>query len=442
MKISVIGCGYLGAVHAACLASLGHDVIGIDTDAGRVAALRRGRAPFYEPGLDRLLATEAAAGRLRFSTDIGQAADATLHYLGVGTPQSAGSGAADMTYLDAAVESLIEVLPATGHPVVIAGKSTVPVGTATRIAARIAQSAVAACLVWNPEFLREGTAIEDTLNPDRMVYGLPPDPEAAADALRVLDQVFVTGGEQPHWPVVHTDYATAELVKVAANAFLATKVSFINAMARLADASGGDVSELATAIGFDDRIGSKFLRAGVGYGGGCLPKDVRALIARAEELGESATVGFLREVDQLNSDQRDRVLAQAIDMLGGHAPGARVAVLGASFKPGSDDLRDSPALAVATALASAGARVRITDPQASDAVRSAHPELEAAGSAAETLAGADLVVLATEWPEYVALDPAQAGHWVQHRRILDGRNALDSHRWKAAGWQYRGVGRR
>lgn len=427
-------------MHAACLASLGHQVIGIDTDTARVTTLNTAKAPFYEPGLDDMLESAIAAGNLRFSTDIAQAGSAQVHYLGVGTPQARDGGAADTSYLDAALEALLPVLSGTAsQPVVIAGKSTVPVGTAARLATRIEAEADHAVLVWNPEFLREGTAIADTLHPDRTVYGLPPQPGPAAAAVQVLEGVF---GSTADHPVIHTDFATAELVKVAANGFLATKVSFINAMARLCDATGANVTELAGAIGLDERIGAKFLRAGVGYGGGCLPKDVRALIARADELDESDAVGFLREVDALNTGQRERLLEQAVSMLDGRIAGTPVAVLGASFKPDSDDLRDSPALAVAQALADQGMQVRITDPQASDAVRRTYPTLQVTDTIEHALQDVELVLLLTEWPQYVALDPVQARQWVRSPRILDGRNALDIGRWREAGWHYQGVGRR
>jgi UDPglucose 6-dehydrogenase len=435
MRISVIGCGYLGAVHASARAELGPEVVGIEGDDRRIAQLAAARPPFFEPGLPEILRSATATGRLRFSTDIADAAGAEVHFVAVGTPQAAGSHAADLSHVDAAFESL---LPHLADGALVVGKSTVPVGTAARLAERIAEAAPHASLAWNPEFLREGYAVKDTLQPDRLVYGVGEGDEHAAS---VLDHVYRAAIEAGT-PRIVTDYATAELVKVAANAFLATKISFINAMSEIADATGADVTALADAIGHDARIGRRFLNAGVGFGGGCLPKDIRAFTARAEELGRGESLAFLREVDAINLRQRQRVVDLAVDALGGSVHRKRVAVLGVSFKPESDDVRDSPALDVAVQLRGLGAEVVATDPQGVENARARHPQLEYTSSTREALRGADLVVLVTEWREYRALDPVETGRLVAERRIIDGRNVLDAAEWRAAGWQVHGLGRR
>ncbi|MEF3403622.1 UDP-glucose dehydrogenase family protein [Agromyces sp. CCNWLW203] len=434
MRISVIGCGYLGAVHASAMAELGHDVVGIDVDERKIAALAAGRPAFYEPGLPEILASATASGRLRFSTDIAAAADAEVHFLAVGTPQAAETGAADVSYVDAAFTALLPHLTAGS---LIVGKSTVPVGTAARLAAQLAFEAPHASLAWNPEFLREGFAVKDTLSPDRLVYGVAPGDDHAAS---VLDHVYRAAIEAGT-PRIVTDYATAELVKVAANAFLATKISFINAMSEIADATGADVTALADAIGHDVRIGRRFLNAGVGFGGGCLPKDIRGFIARAEELGLNDTLAFLGEVDQVNLRQRRRVVELAVQDLGGSAAGKKVAVLGVTFKPDSDDVRDSPALDIAVSLQEHGADVVVTDPEGIESALARRPDLVTASTTREALFGADLVILATEWNEYRTLDPEATGRLVGERRIIDGRNVLDPAAWRAAGWHYRGIGR-
>jgi len=435
MKISVVGCGYLGAVHAACMAELGHDVLGIDVDETKVAALSAGRAPFYEPGFEELLTRVLGTGRLRFTTAPGDdLADVDLHFIAVGTPQS-DTGAADLSYVDAAVATL---LAGAAPGSVVVGKSTVPVGTAAHLADRLAERDIA--LVWNPEFLREGFAVADTLHPDRIVYGLSADPARAELGRTRLDEVYarlLADGI----PQIVTDYVTAELVKVAANSFLATKISFINAMAELCEATGGDVTALADALGHDERIGRRFLGAGVGFGGGCLPKDIRAFVARAQELGVHDAVSFLREVDAINQRRRDRVVDLALRSLGDQLPGAKITVLGAAFKPNSDDIRDSPALDIAHRLHMLGAQVSITDPKALDAAARRHPDLVTEPDTHQALRDADLVLLLTEWAEYVELDPSEVATWVRRPAIIDGRNALDPARWRASGWDYHGLGR-
>ncbi|WP_432542467.1 UDP-glucose dehydrogenase family protein [Kineococcus sp. SYSU DK002] len=439
MRMTVIGCGYLGAVHAACMAELGHEVIGIDVDPEKVAALQAARAPFFEPGLPELLERTMATGRLRFTTDMAEAAGSAVHFVCVGTPQKRGEFAADMTYVDAAVDSL---LPHVGAGELVVGKSTVPVGTAARLAVKVADSQPAAALAWNPEFLREGHAVEDTLTPDRLVYGVPGGQTTAAGkaAKALLDEVYATPLGRGT-PLIVTDYQTAELVKVAANSFLATKISFINAMAELCEKVNADVTQLADAIGHDDRIGRKFLNAGLGFGGGCLPKDIRAFMARAGELGADQTLTFLREVDSINMRRRIRMVDLAREVCDGSLIGKRVAVLGAAFKPLSDDIRDSPALNVAAQIRLQGGDVVLTDPAALDNARKAVPDISYADTVEEAVTGADVVLLLTEWKEYRDLEPATISALVKEKRILDGRNALDPGRWRAAGWTYRALGR-
>jgi UDPglucose 6-dehydrogenase len=437
MRISVIGCGYLGAVHAASMAELGHDVVGIDVDRPKVEALLQGKAPFYEPGFEELLGRSLASGRLRFSADVADARDAVLHFVCVGTPQKRSEYAADLRYVQAAAESLLDVLKPGD---LVAGKSTVPVGTAAGLAELVSSKVPGAMLAWNPEFLREGFAVQDTLHPDRLVYGLPAGPEGDT-ARAMLDEVYaaiVAAGT----PQVVTDYATAEMVKTAANSFLATKISFNNAMAELCEATGADVKQLADAIGHDDRIGRKFLNAGLGFGGGCLPKDIRAFMARAGELGADQALTFLREVDNINMRRRIRMVELAREVCDGSLLGKRVAVLGAAFKPDSDDIRDSPALNVAAQLQLQGAVVQVADPAAVENCRRLWPQLDYADSAEEAAARADAVLLLTEWKQYRELDPVAFGTVVARKRVLDGRNALDRDRWEAAGWSYRALGRR
>ncbi|MBU4466188.1 MAG: UDP-glucose/GDP-mannose dehydrogenase family protein, partial [Actinobacteria bacterium] len=383
MRISVIGCGYLGAVHAAAMAELGHDVVGVDVDPVKLAALTRGEAPFFEPGLPELLIAAGATGRLRFTDDISAVRGSRVHFVAVGTPQLKGSNAADLRFVDAAIEQL---LPHLAPGDVVVGKSTVPVGTAARLAARIAEHGSGATLAWNPEFLREGFAVKDSLTPDRLVIGLPAEPDAAASAGAALREVYAQA-LAADTPLVVTDFATAELVKVSANAFLATKISFINAMAEIAEVTGADVTQLADAIGYDARIGRRFLGAGVGFGGGCLPKDIRGFMARAEELGRGESVAFLKEVDAINLRRRQRVVDHVVDLLDGQPYGKTVAVLRLAFKPHSDDVRDSPALDVAVQLRGLGAHVRATDPQAIANARALHPQIDYRESFVETVTG-------------------------------------------------------
>jgi UDPglucose 6-dehydrogenase len=437
VRISVIGCGYLGAVHAASMAELGHDVVGIDVDQGKVDLLSQAKAPFYEPGFEELLQRTLATGRLRFSSDFAEARGSRVHFVCVGTPQKRGEYAADLRFVEGATESLLGILEAGD---LVVGKSTVPVGTAARLAELVGSKVPGAILAWNPEFLREGFAVEDTLRPDRLVYGIPASVDGETARAR-LDEVYATILERGT-PQVVTDYATAEMVKTAANSFLATKISFINAMAELCESTGADVKQLADAIGYDDRIGRKFLNAGLGFGGGCLPKDIRAFMARAGELGADQALTFLREVDNINMRRRIRMVELAREVCDGSLVGKRVAVLGAAFKPDSDDIRDSPALNVAAQLQLQGAAVRVTDPAAVENSRRLWPQLDYAATPEEAAERADAVLVLTEWKEYRELDPVTFGKIVSQKRVLDGRNALDRDAWTAAGWTYRALGRR
>lgn len=436
LRISVIGTGYLGATHAACLAELGFQVIGVDSDIHKVTRLNAGAAPFAEPGLDELLQRHVAGGRLRFTTDVREAAElADLHFLCVGTPQSAAGLGADLTAVFGAARELARHLT---RDALVIGKSTVPVGTASRLAlelAAVAPSGLAVEVAWNPEFLREGHGVQDTLHPDRLVFGVEsPDTESA---LRAVYKRAIAAGV----PVHVTDLATAELAKTAANAFLATKISFVNAMAEVSQRAGADVVALADILGDDSRIGRRFLDAGVGFGGGCLPKDLRALAARAAELGAPSVSGLLREVDEINLRARCRVVELAAELSGGDLVGRRVAVLGAAFKPLSDDVRDSPALDVARRLHGQGADVRVFDPEAALNARAVAPELTYVASLESVLREADLVLHLTDWPQFVAMDPRWAARLVRRTVVIDGRNKLDPDRWAGAGWSFHAIGR-
>jgi UDPglucose 6-dehydrogenase len=437
LTISVIGCGYLGAVHAACMADFGHRVIGIDADADKVKRLTAGSVTFFEPQFPELLSAAIASDRLRFSTEVADISEATVHFICVGTPQKRGENSADLSQINAAIG---RILPYLKPGDVVVGKSTVPVGTAERLAAEVRSAQPEAILAWNPEFLREGHAVADTSKPDRLVYGVPDD-SGGRRAMQILDRVYARI-RAADTPVIVTDYTTAELVKVAANSFLATKISFINAMAELCEATGGDVIQLADAIGHDARIGRHFLNAGLGFGGGCLPKDIRAFMARAGELGVDQALTFLREVDSINMRRRVRMVDLAREVCGGSIVGRRVAVLGAAFKPNSDDIRDSPALSVAAQMSLQGADVLVTDPQAVANASARWPDLKFVDEVEEAVTDADLVLLLTEWKQYVELDPCELKAIVKYPRMLDGRNALDPATWRAAGWVYRALGRR
>lgn len=430
MRVTVIGCGYLGATHAACMAELGYDVLGVEIDTAKRESLAAGKVPFYEPELEDLLAEHVGSGRLRFTDSYEEAGGfGSIHFVCVGTPQRRDGLGADVQHVDAAIDSLAPYLT---EGALVVGKSTVPVGTAARLAARLGDGTE---LAWNPEFLREGFAVRDTLQPDRLVFGVAS--ERAEARLREFYAAVIGTGT----PVVVTDFATAELVKVSANAFLATKISFINAIAEVCEAAGADVVHLADAIGHDDRIGRKFLNAGVGFGGGCLPKDIRGFLSRAGELGVEDTMSFLRQVDDINLRQRTRVVQIATGMLGGNVARARVAVWGAAFKPHSDDVRDSPALSIAGQLHLHGAQVSVFDPKANETALAKFPTLDYAESALAAARDADLLLHLTEWPEFQEVDPVALGDVVRRKQVLDGRNRLDLDAWRAAGWTTRALGR-
>ena len=432
LTLSVIGCGYLGATHAACMSSLGFNVIGVDTNPEKVEMLSRGELPFYEPGLDTLLAQEIKAGRLSFTTDFSAVAGADVHFVCVGTPQSKDGLAADLTYVKSAVA---EIAPFLKDGALVVGKSTVPVGTAQTLREQLIKTAPQADLAWNPEFLREGFAVEDTLTPNRLVVGVAND--RAEQILKDVYQPIIALGT----PWIRADLPTAELVKVAANSFLATKISFINAMAEVCEAAGGDVTILAKAIGYDPRIGSRFLQAGIGFGGGCLPKDIRAFMARAEELGAKQALEFLREIDAINLRARQRVIDVVRSDLSEDLTKYKIAVLGATFKPDSDDVRDSPALDIAVQLHAAGAHVVIHDPKGIEPARKRFPNLTFAHDVLECIKGSDLILHLTEWKEYQELDPKIVGDLVKSKIIIDGRNALDRELWRNAGWKFHALGR-
>ncbi|GAA2062287.1 UDP-glucose dehydrogenase family protein [Williamsia deligens] len=438
MKVTVFGCGYLGATHAACMAELGHEVLGVDVDADKIAMLSDGRVPFYEPGLPEVLQRNLESGRLHFTSDYDEAAAfASVHFLGVGTPQKRGEYAADLRYVFAVVDELVSRLQGS-H--LLIGKSTVPVGTSAEIKKRIAASGTDADIevAWNPEFLREGFAVKDTLHPDRLVLGL--DPEGDTEAVTAQVEEIYAAILAEDTPFLTTDLATAEMVKASANAFLATKISFINAISEVCEAAGADVSVLADAIGYDQRIGRKFLNAGLGFGGGCLPKDIRAFMARAGELGAAPALTFLREVDSINMRRRARMVELATKACGGSLLGSNVAVLGCAFKPESDDVRDSPALNVAGQLQLQGAGVSIYDPKAMDNSRKQFPTLGYSETASQACELADAVLVLTEWKEFVELKPADLESVVRKKVIVDGRRCLDPAVWIDAGWEYHALG--
>jgi len=448
-RLTFLGTGYLGSTYAICFAELGYDVLGFDVDAPKIAKLSAGEVPIHEPGLDEMLRRNLAAGRLRFSTDYQEVADfGDVHFICVGTPQRRDGLGADLSYVETAVTSLV---PHLTRKALIVGKSTVPVGTAEWVEQLVGKHAPADLdieVAWSPEFLQEGFAVEDVLRPNRLVLGVKSS-WAHSMLFAAHKGVFdLALNEDREVPVVVTDFATAELVKVAANAFLATKISFINAMAEVCEASGADVSQLARAIGYDERIGKKFLRAGIGFGGACLPKDIRAFQARAQELGAGEALRFLHEVDLINQRRRGRVVQLAAELLnrpygpaGPDLSGLRIAVLGATFKPGTDDVRDSPALAVASTLARTGAQVEMYDPKGMDNAKRELPDVGYASSVTDAVQDADLVCVLTAWEEFRYADPNALGELVKGKRVIDGLNCLDQPLWTEAGWEYRGMGR-
>ena len=435
-RITVIGTGYLGATHAICMAVLGYDVLGVDVDPAKIEALASGRVPFFEPGLPEKLREALDAGRLRFTTDFDEAASfGDVHFICVGTPQAPGSHAADMRYVDSAFTELAKRIT---RKALLVGKSTVPVGTADRLTALVQEVSPLGAeleLAWNPEFLREGFAVEDTLHPDRLVFGVASE-WAEAQLRRVFRPILDDGT-----PLVVSDLRTAELVKAAANSFLATKISYINAMAEICETTGADVTLLAEALSHDARIGGKFLKPGLGFGGGCLPKDIRAFRHRAEELGVGDAVAFLDQIDQINLRRRSRTVDLARELAGGDLQGVRIAALGAAFKPNSDDVRDAPALDVARMLYLEGATVVVYDPEANANAHRVYPDLDYVSSLEEAVSGAEVVLLLTEWDEFRDADPAALGALVSERRIIDTRNVLDVDAYLSAGWELRALGR-
>ncbi|MGL5809887.1 MAG: UDP-glucose dehydrogenase family protein [Nocardioides sp.] len=435
-RLTVLGTGYLGATHAVCMAVLGYEVLGVDTDRAKVDSLAGGEVPFYEPGLSEMLRKALDSGRLSFTADVSAAGDfGDVHFVCVGTPQLPDSAAADLRQVDGVLRDLA---PHLRRRCLVVGKSTVPMGTAARLTRLVQDAAPAGAdveLAWNPEFLREGFAVADTLHPDRLVFGV--SSPWARERLTAAFEPQLTAGV----PVVFTDPATAELTKVAANSFLATKISYINAMAEICEATGADVHDLATALSYDDRIGGRFLRPGLGFGGGCLPKDIRAFVHRAEELGLGASVAFLRQVDDINRRRRARTVDLVRQQAGGDLHGTRICVLGASFKPDSDDIREAPALDVARMMQEEGAEVRVYDPRAMDNARRAYPELHYADGVLQAATGARVVALLTEWDQFRSIDPVVLGGVVAKRSVVDGRAALDPALWRAAGWDFRALGR-
>jgi len=448
-RLTFLGTGYLGATYAICFAELGYEVLGFDVDEPKIAKLASGDMPFHEPGLDELLRKNLAGGRLKFTTSYDEVAEfGDVHFICVGTPQRADGMAADLSYVEAAVTQLT---PRLTRKALLVGKSTVPVGTAEWVEQLVRKHAPADTQVevaWSPEFLQEGFAVEDVMRPNRVIFGVHSE-WATAMLYSVHKGVFeLAVTEDREVPVVITDFPTAELIKVAANAFLATKISFINAMAEVCEASGADVTMLARAIGYDARIGNKFLRAGIGFGGACLPKDIRAFQARAQELGVGEALRFLHEVDLINQRRRQRVVQLAAELLGRrYGPagpdlsGVRIAALGATFKPNSDDVRDSPALSVVRRLSRCGALVTVYDPEGTENARAEFGDVTYAKSLVDAVTGADLICVLTEWDEFRNADVAALSSIVAGRRIIDGRNCLDPTLWTSAGWQYRAMGR-
>src|SRR4051812_20980786 len=411
------------------MAELGFEVLGLDVDERKIKMLSNGEVPFYEPGLEELLRKTVASGKVRFTTSYDEVAEfGDVHFICAGTPQKKGEYAADMSQVNSVVG---ELAPRLDRASLVVGKSTVPSGTAVRVAQELRDKAPAGDaveLAWNPEFLREGFAVEDTLHPDRLVFGVREDGKGEA----VLREVFATPIAEGV-PVIVTDFATAELVKVAANAFLATKISFINAMAEVCEAVHADVTSLADALGHDTRIGRRFLHPGLGFGGGCLPKDIRAFMARAGELGVDQALSFLREVDAINSRRRVRMVDLSRELVDGSFAGRRIGVLGAAFKPNSDDIRDSPALDVADTIRRQGAEVTVYDPAAVGNAQRSYPDLQYAESATDAARDADVVLHLTEWREFRDLHPDDLSAVVRTRNIIDGRSVLNPDEWRAAG---------
>jgi UDPglucose 6-dehydrogenase len=438
MRLAVVGCGYLGVTLAAAMAKLGNEVIGVDVDAAKVISLNRGIAGFFEPDVDELLARHVATGAQAFTTSYREALDfSDVVFLTVGTPPVPGGSHYDLTHLRAAVR---QIAAEVRRPTVVIGKSTVQVGTAHDLSRLIRHeypgSARMIRVAWMPEFVRESSAVTDTLAPSRIVIGIEPGDKDIAHLVRKLHGDAVSAGTR----FIVTNLATAELAKCAANAFLATKLSFINAMAELCEVAGGDVEQLAEVLASDPRIGPGGMRPGLGFGGGCLPKDIRAFARSAHDLGIPESLRFLQEVDAINLRRRDRVVDLAIELCQPDVRGTRVAVWGAAFKPGTDDIRDSPALAVADRMSQLGASVVVCDPRASGNGRSAHPQLEFDHCPTRAASGSHLLLHLTEWPDFKSVDPRMLASVVAQRNIIDARGSLDAASWELAGWTYRRLG--
>ena len=434
MKIVVIGTGYVGLVSGACFADFGHQVTCVDKDPKKIEMLEDGVMPIWEPGLDSLVDANVKKGRLHFTTELAPALpDADAVFIAVGTPSRRGDGHADLTYVFAAVKELAQALE---HPVVVVTKSTVPVGTGDEIAKILKdEGAPEGCTVAsNPEFLREGAAIADFKHPDRILIGA--DDETARGVLReIYRPLFLNKA-----PMLFTSRRTAELTKYAANAFLATKISFINEMADLCEAVGADVQDVARGIGLDNRIGPKFLHAGPGYGGSCFPKDTLALLKIAEDAGVENQI--VNAVVKVNDDRKNAMAARVEKALGGSVAGKTVAVLGLTFKPNTDDMRDAPSIPLVTMLADQGANVRAFDPVGIEMAKPHLPDdVHYASSAEEATDGADALVIVTEWDEFRALDLGAIKKRMNGSALVDLRNIYEADEAARAGFTYSGIGR-
>ncbi len=433
MRIAIIGTGYVGLVSGACFSEFGVEVACVDQDRAKIARLEHGEMPIFEPGLEALVARNAAAGRLSFTTDLPRAvAGADAVFIAVGTPSRRGDGHADLSYVHAAAAEIGRAL--TGYAVVVT-KSTVPVGTGREVAEilRRMRPPGGFDVASNPEFLREGSAIEDFMRPDRVVIGA--DSEPARAILHALYRPLYL----IETPMLFTDIETAELIKYAANAFLATKITFINEIADLCERVGADVQDVAKGIGLDGRIGRKFLHAGPGFGGSCFPKDCRALVRTAREA--EAPLAIVETVVQANDARKERMADKIVAACGGSVAGRTLAVLGLTFKPNTDDMRDSPSLAILPRLAAAGAKLRVYDPEGMDEARKLLPDLGYCTDAYETMAGADALVLLTEWNAFRALDLARVGALLAKPLVIDLRNVYQPHEMIAAGLSYVSIGR-
>jgi UDPglucose 6-dehydrogenase len=433
MHVAVIGTGYVGLVSGACFSEFGVSVVCVDKDADKIARLKRGEMPIYEPGLDQLVESNVKAGRLSFTTDTKAAvAGADAVFIAVGTPSRRGDGHADLSYVFAAAEEIAASL--TGYAVVVT-KSTVPVGTGRKVEAilRKARPAGGFDVASNPEFLREGAAIEDFMHPDRVVIGA--ESERAREVMRALYRpLFLI-----ETPMLFTSIETAELIKYAANSFLATKITFINEVADLCEKLGADVQDVAKGIGLDGRIGRKFLHAGPGYGGSCFPKDCLALVRTAQEA--KAPLSIVETVVNVNEQRKRQMADKVIQACGGSVKGKTLALLGLTFKPNTDDMRDSPSLAIVPALLAAGAQVRAFDPEGMAEAKKLMPDIGYCGNSYETMEGADALVLVTEWNEFRALDLARVKTLLKTPTVIDLRNIYKPADMAAAGFFYTSVGR-